>query len=174
MQDTFFLNNGLILRTHTSTAQIDVLKKQKFPIKIFSMGQVFRNETIDATHNSMFYQMEIMYINDDSNVLSLKGTIELILKKFFDNDDIKIRFRSSFFPFVVPGFEVDVFFNNQWLEIAGCGMIHPNVMAHNDDYNNDIMGFAAGFGVDRLHMIKNNITDIRDLYINQNHLYKPL
>jgi phenylalanyl-tRNA synthetase alpha chain len=170
MQDTFFLTNGKILRTHTSTAQIKNLKSESIPLKIFSMGKVFRNEAVDATHNSMFFQLEVMYINKDANVLTLRGTIETILKKFFQDDQLKIRFRCSFFPFTSPSFEIDLLYKNQWLEVGGCGMIHPNVMAHNPD-TKDYQGFAMGFGVDRLHMIKNNINDIRDLYINHHHLF---
>lgn len=171
MQDTFFLNNNKILRTHTSTTQIEVLKTTNVPIKIFSLGKVFRNEAIDGTHNSVFFQMEVMYINEDANVLSLRGTIEEILKKFFNEQDIKIRFRSSFFPFVCPGFEVDLWYKNKWLEIAGCGIIHENVMAHCKNNPQKYEGFAMGFGIDRLHMIKYNLNDIRSLYINQDHLY---
>jgi phenylalanyl-tRNA synthetase alpha chain len=171
MQDTFFLSNNKILRTHTSTTQIEVLKHQSLPIKIFSLGKVFRNEAIDATHNCSFYQMEVMYINEDANVLSLRGTIEKILKNFFNNEKLQIRFRSSFFPFTTPSFEIDLLFNNCWLEIGGCGIIHTNVMNHIPNNNNNYIGFAIGFGIDRLHMIKNNIQDIRDLYIYQNHLY---
>ena len=171
MQDTFFLNNNKILRTHTSSTQIRVLKESSAPVKFFSVGQVFRNESVDATHNSMFYQMEVVYINDDANILSLRWIIEEILKQFFETNEIKIRFRSSFFPFVTPGFEVDFWYNDHWLEIAGCGMIHPKVMANLQSNPHNYKGFAMGFGVDRLHMIKNQITDIRDLYVYQNHLY---
>jgi phenylalanyl-tRNA synthetase alpha chain len=170
MQDTFFLNNGLILRTHTSTTQIRVLKEESVPIKFFSMGQVFRNEAVDATHNSMFHQMEVVYINEDANVLTLRGTIETILKKIFHND-ISIRFRCSFFPFTTPSFEIDMEYNGHWLEIGGCGMIHPHVMDNVKNPNN-YQGFAMGFGVDRIHMIKHNLKDIRDLYVHQSHLYK--
>jgi phenylalanyl-tRNA synthetase alpha chain len=171
MQDTFFLNNNKILRTHTSSTQIRVLKESCAPVKFFSVGQVFRNESVDATHNSMFYQMEVVYINEDANILSLRWIIEEILKQFFETDAIKISFRSSFFPFVTPGFEVDFWYNEDWLEIAGCGMIHPKVMANLKENPQGYKGFAMGFGVDRLHMIKNQITDIRDLYVYQNHLY---
>jgi phenylalanyl-tRNA synthetase alpha chain len=171
MQDTFFLNNGKILRTHTSSTQIRVLKENTAPIKFFSMGQVFRNESVDATHNSMFHQMEVVYINEDANILSLRWTMEEILKKFFQQEAIKIRFRSSFFPFVTPGFEVDFWYKDRWLEIAGCGIIHPKVMDQLKENPHNYKGFAMGFGIDRLHMIQYQLNDIRDLYVHQSHLY---
>jgi len=173
MQDTFFLDNGKILRTHTSTTQIRVLSETPGPVKFFSMGSVFRNESVDSTHNFMFHQMEVVYINKDANVLSLRWTVEKILQQFFNDDSIQIRFRPSFFPFTTPSFEFDMDYQGRWLEIGGCGMIHPKVMASKIDYQGDKspQGFAMGFGVDRLHMIKNHMDDIRNLYVYQSHLY---
>jgi phenylalanyl-tRNA synthetase alpha chain len=177
MQDTFFINSNqqdkvYLLRTHTSNAQIKTLLAEKPPIKIFSMGPVFRNEAVDRTHSSCFHQLELMYIGENANIINLRAIITNLLGEFFQ-EHTEIRFRSSFFPFVEPGFEVDLLFKGKWLEIGGCGIIHPNVLK-NCGISQDIIGFAVGIGIDRLHMIANNIDDIRSFYCYFPHLFTSL
>ena len=181
-QDTFWLPNkyqtkeksGLyervLPRTHTSGAQIKCMNENLPPIKIISAGKVFRNEATDATHEAEFHQMEGLYIDKDVTMNDLKNTLTFIFKKFF-GEDIQVRFRASFFPFVKPGFEVDIYWKNKWLEVCGGGMVHPEVIENgfkdNEKINKDEIkqykGFAFGMGLERLVMLKYGLDDIRDL-----------
>jgi phenylalanyl-tRNA synthetase alpha chain len=168
--DTFFLNTKKILRTQTTNNEIYCLENFKTPVAMYTIGAVFRNDN-DATHMPMFHQMEGFYSYKDANVSTMISTIKNILKDFFENDNIEFRFRSSYFPFTELSVEVDMKFNditcgeenkNQWLEIMGAGILHPNVLK-NCKYN-DITVFAFGMGVERLAMLKYGIKDIRSFY----------
>jgi phenylalanyl-tRNA synthetase alpha chain len=172
MQDTFWiktkekdLKNRPVMRTQTSAVQVRFLEKHKdnLPCAILVPGKVFRNEATDATHEAQFSQLECLYIDKDVSLGHLKGTVEHFLKRLY-GDDVTIRFRPSFFPFVEPGIEVDMLFNGKWLEMGGAGMVHPNVLKSVGIDSNIWKGFAFGFGVDRLVMRQNNIPDVRMLY----------
>lgn len=154
-----------VLRTQTSSVQVRFLEKHKesLPCAILVPGKVFRNEATDATHEAQFYQMEALYVDKDVSMGHLKGTIEHFLKKLY-GDDVVIRLRPSYFPFVEPGVEVDMLFNGKWLEMGGAGMVHPNVLKSAGIDPTIWSGFAFGFGVDRLVMRMHNITDIRMIY----------
>ncbi len=179
MQDTFWLKNlsGKLLRTHTSNTQIrymeDLVKKGKNPpFAIVVPGKVFRNEATDATHEMQFYQIEGLMIGQDVSVAHMKGTLLGFFKEFFAGENIDIRLRPSFFPFVEPGFEVDLKRGDKWIELLGAGMVHPNVLKNCGLDPNQYQGFAFGMGLDRLMMMKYKIPDVRysyqgDLRINQ-------
>ena len=167
MQDTFWIKSKerQVMRTHTSSVQVRFLEKNKdsLPCAIIVPGKVFRNEATDATHEAQFYQLEGLYVDKNVSLGHLKGTVEHFLKKLY-GDDVVIRFRPSFFPFVEPGVEVDMLFNGKWLEMGGAGMVHPNVLKSAGIDPTIWKGFAFGFGVDRLVMRQNNIPDVRMLY----------
>ncbi|PID69926.1 phenylalanine--tRNA ligase subunit alpha [bacterium DOLZORAL124_38_8] len=174
MQDTFWVNNeaenpheNRVLRTQTSDVQIRMMKEFGAPLRLISPGRVFRNEDVDATHDAVFYQVEGLLIDKDISLAHLKGTITTMLSKLFEKD-IKIRLRPGYFPFVEPGFEVDMWFETEgkpgkWLEFMGAGMVHPNVLKNGGIDPNEYTGFAFGFGLTRLAMMKYGITDIRYL-----------
>ena len=178
MQDTFFIKNkpGYVLRTHTSNTQVRFMEKftnegKEPPFAIVVPGKVFRNEATDAGHEMQFYQMEGLMVGPDINVANMKWVLSEFFKKFL-GDDAEIRLRPSFFPFVEPGFEIDVKHNGKWMEVLGAGMVHPNVLKNCGLDPEKWQGFAFGFGVDRLAMIKFGIPDIRlfyqgDLRLNQ-------
>lgn len=171
MQDTFWIktkeksDNRPVLRTQTSSVQVRFLEKHKdsLPCAIIVPGKVFRNEATDATHEAQFYQMEALYVDKDVSLGHLKGTIEHFLKELYGND-VVIRFRPSYFPFVEPGVEVDMLFRGKWLEMGGAGMVHPHVLKTAGIDPQEWKGFAFGFGIDRLIMRRHNISDIRLLY----------
>ncbi len=172
MQDTFWIKtndkdvkNRPVMRTQTSSVQARFLEKNKdkLPCAIIVPGKVFRNEATDATHEAQFFQLEALYVDKDVSIGHLKGTVEHFLKKLYGND-LTIRFRPSFFPFVEPGVEVDMLFNGKWLEMGGAGMVHPNVFKSAGIDPEIWKGFAFGFGIDRLVMRQNNIPNIRMLY----------
>lgn len=176
MQDTFWIKtskgkdgevvqNRPVMRTQTSSVQVRFLEKNKdnLPCAIIVPGKVFRNEATDATHEAQFSQLEALYIDKDVSLGHLKGTIEFFLRKLY-GDDVVIRFRPSFFPFVEPGVEVDMLFNGKWLEMGGAGMVHPNVLKSAGIDATVWKGFAFGFGIDRLVMRQNNIPDVRMIY----------
>ena len=166
MQDTFWLkpvSDGKLLRTHTSTVQIRHMQANKPPIRIVVPGKVFRNEATDATHEAQFFQVEALYVDKNVTLAHLKGVIEYFFKKFF-GDDVVIRFRPSFFPFTEPSVEVDMKFKGKWLEMGGAGLVHPNVLKNVEINPKEWSGFAFGFGIDRLVMVKYGISDIRLFY----------
>jgi phenylalanyl-tRNA synthetase alpha chain len=175
MQDTFWLptkdtTEPMVLRTHTSPVQARFMESHKPPIRIIAPGKVFRNEATDATHEAQFYQLEGMYIDKDVSLGHLKGVLEYFFSKFFKGE-IEIRFRPSFFPFVEPGFEVDMRLlsgdsklKGRWIEIMGAGMIHPNVLSGSGINPEEYTGYAFGMGIDRLAVMKYEIDDIRTLY----------
>jgi phenylalanyl-tRNA synthetase alpha chain len=186
-QDTFYLANAaptaesritshasrdsLLLRTHTSSVQIRVMKSQPPPIRIIVPGRVYRRDNADATHNPTFQQIEGLYVDKGVTVGDLKGTVEFVFKELLGKD-VKIRFRPHYFSYTEPSFEID--FSNalvkklgkDWLEIAGCGMVHPQVF-ENVGYDPEIWtGWAFGFGIERIAMIRYGINDIRLFYEN--------
>jgi phenylalanyl-tRNA synthetase alpha chain len=172
-QDTFFLdsNGRPLLRTHTSSVQIRVMEKTPPPIRIVVPGRVFRRDNADATHNPTFHQIEGLYVDRNVTVSDLKGTVEAVFKEVLGND-VKLRFRPHYFSYTEPSLEID--FTNalvrklgkEWLEIAGCGMVHPQVF-ENVGYDPEVWsGWAFGFGIERIAMLCYGITDIRLLYEN--------
>jgi phenylalanyl-tRNA synthetase alpha chain len=141
------------------------MERKKPPIRIIAPGRVFRRDELDATHSPVFHQLEGLYVDKNVSLSDLKGTIEIFIRKLF-SEDIKIKFRPSYFPFTEPSLEVLIYKDNKWLEILGAGMVHPNVLK-NCNINSDIYsGFAFGLGIERIAMIKYNINDIRLFYEN--------
>ena len=163
MQDTFYLPDGNLLRTHTSSVQIRYMEAEEPPIRIVSPGRCYRRDTVDATHSAVFHQVEILAIDQGLTFTDLKGTIKVFLEEMF-GDQLQIRFRASYFPFTEPSAEVDVQWQGRWLEVMGCGMVDPNVLKA-VGYDPEVYtGFAAGFGVERFAMVLHQIDDIRRLY----------
>ena len=157
----------LLLRTHTSPVQIRYMEKHQPPIKIIAPGRVFRYEATDASHEIQFYQIEGLMVDKDISVANFKAIIQGFFQKFFNNKMIKIRLRPSYFPFTEPSFEIDVSKpQGGWLELAGAGMVHPNVFKASGIDQAKYTGFAFGMGLDRLAMIKYRIPDIRLFYQN--------
>jgi phenylalanyl-tRNA synthetase alpha chain len=189
-QDTFYLNVGqasslspseknfetgkmpvLLLRTHTSSVQIRVMKSQPPPVRIIVPGRVYRRDNADATHNPTFQQIEGLYVDKGVTVGDLKGTVEFVFKELLGRD-VKIRFRPHYFSYTEPSFEIDFSsalvkkMGKDWLEIAGCGMVHPQVF-ENVGYDSEVWtGWAFGFGIERIAMIRYGINDIRLFYEN--------
>jgi phenylalanyl-tRNA synthetase alpha chain len=162
MQDTFYLPDGNLLRTHTSSVQIRYMEENDPPIRVAAPGRVYRRDTVDATHAAVFHQIELLAVDEGLTFTDLKGTIKVFLEAMFG--DLPIRFRPSFFPFTEPSAEVDVQWKGKWLEVLGCGMVDPNVLKA-VGYDPDVYtGFAAGFGVERFAMVQHQIDDIRRLY----------
>ena len=162
MQDTFFLENGNVLRTQTSAIQIRTMERTGAPVKMFGIGATYRKE-MDATHAPMFGQIEGLYVNRGITMSDLIGDIRAFLKRFFEMDDIELRIRPSYFPFTDPSIEVDLKWKNgRWLEIMGAGMVHPNVLRNCGIDPDEYQGFAFGFGWDRLAMLKYGLPDLRD------------
>ena len=165
MHDTFYFNAQYLLRTHTSPIQIRSMEKYGVPIRVIAPGKVYRRDS-DITHTPMFHQIEGLVIDKDINFTHLKGILHDFINTFFE-DDIKLRFRPSYFPFTEPSAEVDLLSkDNQWLEILGCGMVHPKVLTNLGIDNEIFNGYAFGMGVERLAMLKYGINDIRLFYEN--------
>lgn len=174
-QDTFYINDNIVLRTQTSPIQIRTMENQEPPIKMISPGKVYRSDAVDATHSPIFYQMEGLVIDKGVTFADLKGTLELFAKKMF-GDNVVTKFRPHHFPFTEPSAEMDatcfvcegkgcrVCKGSGWIEILGCGMVHPNVLRNCGIDPEVYSGFAFGFGVDRMVMLKYGIDDIRGLY----------
>lgn len=160
MHDTFYVNKEYVLRTHTSPVQIRYMENNTPPIQIISPGRVYRVDS-DATHSPMFHQVEGLVINEDVNFANLKGVVQSFLQSFFEDENLTIRFRPSYFPFTEPSAEIDMSWNDGWLEIGGCGMVHPNVLKHVNIDSEMYQGFAFGLGVERLTMLKYGINDLR-------------
>jgi phenylalanyl-tRNA synthetase alpha chain len=175
MQDTFFIEDDILLRTHTSPVQIRTMLRQKPPIRILAPGRVFRNEAINSRSYCVFHQVEGLYIDENVTFGELKVTIEVFAKKFFGKD-VKLRFRPSYFPFTEPSAEVDISCiicggegcrlckHTGWLEIMGCGMVHPNVLNTCGIDSEKYTGYAFGMGPDRITLLKYGINDIRLLF----------
>tara|TARA_Y100001968_G_scaffold332034_1_gene388743 strand:- start:1690 stop:2697 length:1008 start_codon:yes stop_codon:yes gene_type:complete len=164
MQDTFYLEDSFLLRTHTSPVQIRFLEKNPPPVRIISPGRVYRRDSVDATHSPVFHQVEVLAIDEDLDFSHLRGTVMTFLKSFFG--DLPIRFRASYFPFTEPSAEVDVQWKGKWLEVMGCGMVDPSVLEGMGIDSQRWTGFAAGLGVERFCMVKHGIDDIRRFYTN--------
>jgi len=176
MHDTFYLSNGLVLRTHTSPVQVRVMENQKPPIRVVCPGRVYRRD-YDATHSPMFHQLEGLVIDEGISFADLKGTVIEFLHHFFEQD-LGVRFRPSYFPFTEPSAEVDVQCvhcmgsgckscgQEGWLEVMGCGMVHPNVLEMSGIDSERYTGFAFGFGVDRLSMLLYRVDDLRLFFEN--------
>ncbi len=167
MQDTFYTQSGNVLRTHTSPIQVRYTENNQPPIRIIAPGRVYRVD-MDATHSPMFHQMELLWIDKGISFANLKAVISEFMRQFFEDDSIQVRFRASFFPFTEPSAEVDIFFakTGKWLEVGGCGMVHPNVLNYMKIDSNEYSGFAFGFGIDRLAMLKYGVTDLRLMFDN--------
>jgi phenylalanyl-tRNA synthetase alpha chain len=162
MADTFYLPDGNLLRTHTSSVQIRYMEEHDPPIRIIAPGRCYRRDTEDATHTAVFHQIELLAIDKGLTFTDLRGTIKVFLERMFG--DVPIRFRASYFPFTEPSAEVDVQWKGQWLEVLGCGMVDPNVLEA-VGYDPEVYtGFAAGFGVERFALVLHQIDDIRRLY----------
>jgi phenylalanyl-tRNA synthetase alpha chain len=176
MQDTFYFDNETVLRTHMSPVQIRAMKNLSLPFRMVAMGRVYRRD-FDLTHTPMFHQMECMVVDENVTFADLKGLISSFLNEFFATN-ATIRFRPSYFPFTEPSAEVDmaclkcagkgcrICKNTGWLEVLGCGMVHPNVLSNADINTERYRGFAFGLGVDRLTMLKYGISDLRSLFEN--------
>ena len=171
MQATFFMNGTTdkVLRTQTSGVQIRTMEKHKLPIKIVAPGRVYRCD-YDATHAPMFHQIEGLVIDKKTNLANLKTVLIEFMKLFFETDDVTLRFRPSYFPFTEPSYEADVggvlarAIGKEWLELLGCGMVHPNVLKNCGIDPDEYQGFAFGCGVDRFAMMKYGIPDLRSFF----------
>ena len=163
MQDTFFLTDNILMRTHTSPVQIRYMETHEPPIRIVAPGRVYRRDTVDATHSAVFHQVEILAVDKGLTFTDLKGTIKEFLTQMF-GEELPVKFRASYFPFTEPSAEVDVQWKGKWLEVMGCGMVDPNVLKA-VGYDPEIYtGFAAGLGIERFAMVLHQIDDIRRLY----------
>ncbi|MCP4335364.1 MAG: phenylalanine--tRNA ligase subunit alpha [Gammaproteobacteria bacterium] len=177
MHDTFYFDDGMLLRTHTSPVQIRVMKKQEPPLRVIAPGRVYRCDS-DLTHTPMFHQVEGLLVDVDVSFSVLKGTLEEFLKMFFEQDDLKTRFRPSYFPFTEPSMEVDISCvmcagkgcrvcgHTGWLEVLGCGMVHPELFRHTGVDSEKYTGYAFGMGVERLAMLRYGVNDLRLFFDN--------
>lgn len=170
MHDTFYLNDGRLLRTHTSPVQIRAMRKRQPPVRIIAPGRVYRCDA-DATHSMMFHQLEGLYIAERVSFAELKGIVNDFLHAFFDTDTLKTRFRPSYFPFTEPSAEVDIFYQTgrdagRWLEVMGCGMVHPNVLTVAKYDPEKYKGYAFGVGIERLAMLRYGVSDLRRFFTN--------
>ena len=163
MQDTFYLPDGNLLRTQTSSVQIRYMEANDPPIRVVSPGRVYRRDTVDATHSAVFHQIELLAVDEGLTFTDLKGTIKEFLQAMF-GEELPIRFRASYFPFTEPSAEVDVQWKGKWLEVMGCGMVDPNVLKAVGYDPETYTGFAAGLGAERFAMVLHQIDDIRRLY----------
>jgi phenylalanyl-tRNA synthetase alpha chain len=166
MHDTFYLADGKhLLRTHTSPIQIRFMETHQPPIKIIAPGRVYRVDS-DATHSPMFHQVEGLWVDEQVNFANLKGVVTDFLRRFFEREDLKVRFRPSFFPFTEPSAEIDMSFGDGWLELGGCGMVHPQVLRNVNIDPERYQGFAFGLGPDRLTMLRYGVNDLRLFFEN--------
>ena len=168
MHDTFYVEGGLLLRTHTSPMQVRYARMHKPPIKVIAPGRTYRVDS-DATHSPMFHQVEGLWIDEHISFADLKGVYTDFLRRFFESDDLQVRFRPSFFPFTEPSAEIDMAFDNgplkgRWLEISGAGQVHPNVVRNFGLDPERYVGFAFGSGLERLTMLRYGIDDLRLFY----------
>ncbi|NET08539.1 MAG: phenylalanine--tRNA ligase subunit alpha [Symploca sp. SIO2B6] len=163
MQDTLYLPDGNLLRTHTSTVQIRYMAENEPPIRIVAPGRVYRRDTVDSTHSAVFHQIELLAVDEGLTFTDLKGTIKVFLQEMF-GEELPVRFRASYFPFTEPSAEVDVQWKGKWLEVMGCGMVDPNVLKA-VGYDPEVYsGIAAGLGVERFALVMHEIDDIRRLF----------
>jgi phenylalanyl-tRNA synthetase alpha chain len=170
MHDTFYLQGDeagakYLLRTHTSPIQVRYMETHKPPIRIIAPGRVYRVDS-DATHSPMFHQVEGLWIDESISFANLKGVVTEFFKLFFERADLQVRFRPSFFPFTEPSAEIDMSFGAGWLEIGGCGMVHPSVLKNVHIDSEQFQGFAFGMGLDRLTMLRYGVNDLRLFFEN--------
>ncbi|MDX2049893.1 MAG: phenylalanine--tRNA ligase subunit alpha [Rickettsiaceae bacterium] len=166
MHDTFYMkeSDDLVLRTHTSPVQIRTMKSNNPPMKFIAPGRTYRSD-FDQTHTPMFHQIELLEISKEATMAKLKSLIEYFISCFFENTGPEVRFRPSYFPFTTPSAEVDIRFKGgKWLEILGCGMIHPKVLTNVGIDSNLHQGYAAGLGIERMAMLKYGIKDLRQFF----------
>ena len=172
MHDTFYVDDQHVLRTHTSPVQVHYMQNHQPPLKAIAPGRVYRCDS-DVTHTPMFHQVEGLWVDEQVNFAELKGVLADFMQRFFERDDLKVRFRPSFFPFTEPSAEMDigcvmcggtgcrVCSHTGWLEVLGCGMVHPNVFKHVGIDSEKYLGFAFGLGVERLAMLRYGVNDLR-------------
>ena len=177
MHDTFYFDDGLLLRTHTSSVQVHTMEDNEPPYRVIAPGRVYRCDS-DVTHSPMFHQVEGLMVDKDVTFADLKGVLDAFFKAFFEVDELPVRFRASYFPFTEPSAETDiqcvlcsgegckVCSHTGWLEVMGCGMVHPEVLKHTGVDPDKYTGFAFGFGVERLAMLRYGIDDLRILFDN--------
>ena len=177
MHDTFYVDDKHLLRTHTSPVQVHYMQNNRPPFKVIAPGRVYRCDS-DVTHTPMFHQVEGLWVDEDANFAALKGVLADFMRHFFERDDLPVRFRPSFFPFTEPSAEVDigcvichgsgcrVCSHTGWLEVLGCGMVHPSVLKHVDIDSEKYTGFAFGMGVERLAMLRYGVNDLRLFFEN--------
>ncbi|HAN56448.1 MAG TPA: phenylalanine--tRNA ligase subunit alpha [Betaproteobacteria bacterium] len=177
MHDTFYVDDKHLLRTHTSPVQIRYMQEHVPPLKIIAPGRVYRCDS-DVTHTPMFHQVEGLWVDEDVSFAALKGVLADFMQRFFERDDLKVRFRPSFFPFTEPSAEMDIACvmcggdgcrvcgHTGWLEVLGCGMVHPNVLGHVNVDSEKYLGFAFGMGVERLAMLRYSVDDLRLFFAN--------
>lgn len=169
MHDTFYFGDGRLLRTHTSGVQVRYMKEHKPPLRMIALGKVYRSDS-DQTHTPMFHQCEGLLVDEHATFADLKGTLVEFTRAFFEAD-FEMRFRPSYFPFTEPSAEVDIAWkqpdgSTRWLEILGCGMVHPNVLENVGIDSERYTGFAFGMGVERLAMLRYGVTDLRHFFEN--------
>ena len=170
MHDTFYFADGSLLRTHTSPVQIRTMQNKRPPIRIIAPGKVYRCD-YDQTHSPMFHQVEGLLVDKQVTMAELKGMLDHFLRSFFERDDLQIRYRPSYFPFTEPSMEVDIKLESEhgfgrWLEVMGCGMVHPEVLKNVELDPDEFKGFAFGLGVERLAMLRFGISDLRLFFEN--------
>jgi len=169
MHDTFYINENTVLRTHTSGVQIRTMENKQPPLRIIAPGRVYRCDS-DQTHTPMFHQVEGLIIEKNASFAQLRTLIIEFLRKFFEDEDLKVRFRPSYFPFTEPSAEVDIatnlFGDGRWIEVLGCGMVHPNVLKNVGIDPDEYTGLAFGLGVERLAMLRYNVKDLRQFFEN--------
>ena len=170
MHDTFYFGDGRLLRTHTSPVQVRVMESREPPLRIIAPGRVYRCD-YDQTHSPMFHQVEGLLIDKQVTMGDLKGVLQAFLREFFEQDDLLMRFRPSYFPFTEPSAEVDIKLESEhgisdWLEVLGCGMVHPKVLSNVDIDATEYNGFAFGLGVERLAMLRYGVNDLRMFFEN--------
>ncbi len=177
MHDTFYVDDKNLLRTHTSPVQVHYMQNNRPPFKVIAPGRVYRCDS-DVTHTPMFHQVEGLWVDEDANFAALKGVLADFMRHFFERDDLPVRFRPSFFPFTEPSAEVDigcvichgsgcrVCSHTGWLEVLGCGMVHPSVLKHVNIDSEKYTGFAFGMGVERLAMLRYGVNDLRLFFEN--------
>lgn len=165
MHDTFYVDEKHVLRTHTSPVQVHYMQNKEPPLRIIAPGRVYRVDS-DATHSPMFHQVEGLWVDENVSFANLKGVVQDFLQRFFERDDLVVRFRPSFFPFTEPSAEMDMSWSGGWLEIGGCGMVHPEVFRHVGIDSEKYRGFAFGLGVERLAMLRYGVNDLRLFFEN--------
>ena len=175
MHDTFYFPSGHLLRTHTSGVQVRFMKDNKPPLRMIAMGKVYRSDS-DQTHTPMFHQMEGLLIDETSSFADLKGTLAAFVRAFFEQD-FEMRFRPSYFPFTEPSAEVDIAWkqpdgSTRWLEVLGCGMVHPNVLRSCGIDPERYTGFAFGLGIERFAMLRYGVNDLRSFFENDTRFLK--